>query len=170
LHDFCDTLCKRSIMQPSHLLYSLLLLSSCVSSSQEASADSSGVISGARGQAVKEIGADTASLVPTSTTLKPQSGPYSPECYKAITDIVLSSSFKSEGTKKQDIKVRIDRQEKSRMFIQLFANEKDHESTLGWLRLDKASEKLEDITIDPDKPVVLDYDKTLISALRQHCP
>lgn len=153
-------------MQPSHLLYTLafLLLTSCVSSSQEASADSSGI------EAIKQIGADTASLVPTSTTLKPQSGPYSPECYKAITDIVLSSSFKSDGTKKQDIKVRIDRQENSKMFIQLFANEKDHESTLGWLRLDKANEKLEDITIDPDKPVVLSYDTTLISALRQHCP
>jgi hypothetical protein len=153
-------------MQPSHLLYTLatLLLTSCVSSSQEASADSSSI------EAIKQIGADTASLVPTSTTLKPQSGPYSPECYKAITDIVLSSSFKSDGTKKQDIKVRIDRQENSKMFIQLFANEKDHESTLGWLRLDKANEKLEDITIDPDKPVVLSYDTTLISALRQHCP
>lgn len=153
-------------MQPSHLVYTLatmLLLNSCVSSSQEAAADTSG-------QAVKEIGADTASLVPTSTTLKPQSGPYSPECYKAITDIVLSSSFKSDGTKKENIKVRIDRQEKSKMFIQLFANEKDHESTLGWLRLDKANEKLEDITIDPDKPVALEYDTTLISTLRQHCP
>lgn len=160
-------------MQPSHLLYSLataLLLSSCVSSSQEASADTTSIVSGTRGEAVKQIGADTAALVPASTTLKPQSGPYSPECYKAINDIVLSSSFKSEGTKKENIKVRIDREEKSKLFIQLFANEKDHESTLGWLRLDKANEKLEDITIDPDKPVVLEYDKTLISALRQHCP
>lgn len=163
---------QKIIMQPSHLLYILatVLLASCVSSSQEASADSSGVISGAPGEAVKRIGADTASLVPTSATLKPQSGPYSPECYKAITDIVLSSSFKSDGTKKENIKVRIDREEKSKMFIQLFASEKDHESTLGWLRLDKANEKLEDITIDPDKPVVLSYDTTLISALRQHCP
>jgi hypothetical protein len=152
-------------------LYTLatVLLTSCVSSSQEASADSTGVY-GPKTEAVKAIGADTTSLVPASTDLKPKSGPYSPECYKAITDIVISSSFKSEGTRKEDIKVRIDRQEKSKMFIQLFANEKDHESTLGWLRLDKANEKLEDITIDPDKPVVLDYDKTLISALRQHCP
>jgi hypothetical protein len=159
-------------MQASHLLYTLatVLLTSCVSSSQEASADSSSVVSGARGEAVKQIGADTVSLIPTSSTLKPQSGPYSPECYKAITDIVLSSSFKSEGTRKEDIKVRIDRQEKSKMFIQLFASEKDHESTLGWLRLDKANEKLEDITIDPDKPVLLHYDTTFISALRQHCP
>lgn len=158
-------------MQPTHLLYILgiALLSSCVSSSQEATADAA---------TVKELGGDTASLVkadtPSSETttevLKPKSGHYSPECYKAISDIVLSSGFKSEGTKKEDIKVRIDREEKSKLFIQLFASEKDHESTLGWLRLDKANEKLEDITVDPDKPIVLNYDKSLISVLRQHCP
>lgn len=147
-------------MQPSHLLYilSVVLLSSCVSASQETRAD------------IKEIGADTASMIPTSDTLRPQVGHYPPECYKAIADIVLSSNFESDGTKKENIKVRIDRQEKSKLFIQLFSNEKDHESTIGWLRLDKANEKLEDITIDPDKPTLLTYDKTLISALRQHCP
>ncbi|SFD14872.1 hypothetical protein SAMN05518672_101740 [Chitinophaga sp. CF118] len=160
-------------MQRSLILYILAttLLTSCVSSaSQESSADSSSVITGARNEAVKQIGADTTSLVSDSTTLRPQAGPYSPECYKAITDIVLSSSFKSDDAKKENIKVRIDRQINSKLIIQLFASEKDHESTLGWLRLDKANEKLEDITIDPDKPVLLDYDKTLISALRQHCP
>lgn len=150
-------------MQPSHLLYmlSVVLLSSCVSASQETRADTS---------AIKDIGADTASMIPTSDTLRPQAGYYPPECYKAITDIVLSSSFESDGTKKENIKVRIDREEKSKLFIQLFSSEKDHESTIGWLRLDKANEKLEDITIDPDKPNLLTYDKTLISALRQHCP
>jgi hypothetical protein len=109
-------------------------------------------------------------MVTTSDTLRPQVGHYSPACYKAITDIVLSSSFKSDGIKKENIKVRIDREEKTKLFIQLFSSEKDHESTVGWLRLDKANEKLEDITIDPDKPVILSYNKTLISALRQHCP
>jgi len=150
-------------MQPSHLLYvlSVVLLSSCVSTSQETKADTS---------TIKDIGADTASMVPTSGTLRPQAGHYSPECYKAISDIVLSSSFESDGTKKENIKVRIDREEKSKLFIQLFSSEKDHESTIGWLRLDKTNEKLEDITIDPDKPTLLTYNKTLINALRQHCP
>jgi hypothetical protein len=154
---------EKTIMQPTHLLYilSLALFTSCASTSQEATADAA---------TVKELGGDTTSLIPSSDTLKPKAGSYTPECYKAITDIVLSSNFKAEGTKKENIKVRIDREEKSKMFIQLFSSENDHESTLGWLRLDKANEKLEDITVDPDKPVVLEYDKSLISQLRQHCP
>jgi hypothetical protein len=151
-------------MQPSHLLYmlSVVLFTSCVSASQEATAD--------KESAVKEIGADTASMLSTSDTLRPQAGHYAPECYKTISDIVLSSNFKTDGVKKENIKVRIDREEKTKMFIQLFSSEKDHESTIGWLRLDKANEKLEDITIDRDKPVELTYNKTLINALRQHCP
>ena len=154
-------------MRPSNLLFvlSFALLTGCAASSQEAQADTS------RGSVTPETTPTTADVKDTTrTVLKPQSGPYSPECYKAVTDIVISSSFKSDATKKENIKVRIDRQENSKLFLQLFASEKDHESTLAWLRLDKANEKLEDITIDPDKPVQLRYDTTLISVLRQKCP
>ena len=154
-------------MRPSYLLYILAaaLFTSCASASQEATATDTAVA-----LFDKHPAADTATTVASSSTLKPQSGPYTPECYKAITDIVLSSSFKTDAAKKENIKVRIDRQENSKLFIQLFANENDHESTLAWLRLDKASEKLEDITVDPDKPTLLTYDKGLINELRQHCP
>jgi hypothetical protein len=154
-------------MRYSYLLYTILiaLLSSCATSSQEATADTTS----------STITPDTvvtnADIKDTTTTvLKPKSGTYSPECYKAITDIVLSSSFKTEAARKENIKVRIDREENTKLILQLYANEKDHESTLAWLRLDKANEKLEDITIDPEKPVLLTYDTNLINALRQHCP
>lgn len=155
-------------MRPSNLLIilSMALLSACAAASQEASADTTAV-----NKVVAESTPTNADIKDsTSTTLKPKSGSYSPECYKAITDIVMSSSFKTEAAKKENIKVRIDREEGSKIFLQLFASEKDHESTLAWLRLDKANEKLEDITVDPANPVALRYDTNLISALRQSCP
>jgi len=155
-------------MRPSNLfiIVSMALLSACATSSQEQSADTS-----ALNQVVADSTPTNADVKDASSTvLKPKSGSYSPECYKAITDIVMSSSFKTEAAKKENIKVRIDREEGSKLFLQLFASEKDHESTLAWLRLDKANEKLEDITVDPAKPVSLTYDTKLISDLRQHCP
>ncbi|WP_343675000.1 hypothetical protein [Chitinophaga sp.] len=155
-------------MRPSNLLIilSMALLSACAAASQEASADSAAV-----NKVVAESTPTNADIKDSaSTVLKPKSGSYSPECYKAITDIIMSSSFKTETTKKESIKVRIDREEGSKLVLQLFASEKDHESTLAWLRLDKANEKLEDITLDPASPVALRYDTTLISALRQNCP
>lgn len=156
-------------MRPSNLLIivSMTLLSACAAASQEATADTT-----APGKVIADATPTNADVKDTaaSTTLKPQAGSYSPECYKAITDIVMSSSFKSETAKKENIKVRIDREEGTKLFLQLFASEKDHESTLAWLRLDKANEKLEDITVDPASPVLLKYDHSLISALRQNCP
>lgn len=155
-------------MRPSNLLIilSMALLSACAAASQEASADTSAV-----NKVVAESTPTNADVKDSaSIVLKPKAGAYSPECYKAVTDIVISSSFKTDATKKENIKVRIDREEGSKLFLQLFASEKDHESTLAWLRLDKANEKLEDITVDPTSPVALTYDKSLISALRQNCP
>lgn len=155
-------------MRPSNLLIivSMTLLSACAAASQEATADTTGT-----NQVIAESTPTNADVKDSaSTTLKPQAGSYSPECYKAITDIVMSSSFKTEAAKKENIKVRIDREEGSKLFLQLFASEKDHESTLAWLRLDKANEKLEDITVDPASPVLLKYDNSLISTLRQNCP
>lgn len=152
----------------SHLLcaLSLALLTSCAAASQEASADTAAV-----NKVIAESTPTNADVKDTAhTVLKPQSGPYSPECYKAITDIVRSSSFKTDAAKKENIKVRIDRIENSKLYLQLFASENDHESTLAWLRLDKANEKLEDITVDPTKPTLLTYDKTFINELRQTCP
>ncbi|RFM34483.1 hypothetical protein [Chitinophaga silvisoli] len=156
-------------MRPSNLLIivSMALLSACATASQEATADTTA----APKQIVAEPTPTNADVKDsTSTVLKPQAGSYSPECYKVITDIVMSSSFKTEAAKKENIKVRIDREEGSKLFLQLFASEKDHESTLAWLRLDKANEKLEDITVDPASPVLLKYNNALISELRQNCP
>ncbi|WP_440134429.1 hypothetical protein [Chitinophaga sancti] len=154
-------------MRPSNLLIivTMALLSSCATASQEASADTS-----APSQVLADSTTTNADVKDSATILKPKSGSYSPECYKAITDIIMSSSFKTDLAKKENIKVRIDRIEGSKLFLQLFASEKDHESTLAWLRLDKANEKLEDITVDPTKPIVLTYDTKLISELRQTCP
>lgn len=161
-------------MQTNHILYicGIALLSSCVTATQEteAKADTSTVAAVTTDSVAKPQSVDTSRKAPPSEVLKPQSGSYSPECYKAITDIIQSSDFKSDLTKKENIRVRVDRQENSKLFLQLFGNEKDHESTIAWLRLDKANEKLEDITVDPDKPVELHYDRALISALRQSCP
>ncbi len=161
-------------MQTNHILYicGIVLLSSCATATQETEqqADTSTVIAARTDTPAKPQSVDTSRSAPRSEVLKPQSGPYPPECYKAITDIIQSSDFKSELTKKENIRVRIDRQENSKLVLQLFGNEKDHESTIAWLRLDKANEKLEDITVDPDKPVELHYDRALISALRQSCP
>jgi len=161
-------------MQFNHLLYiaTISLLSSCAAASQETEtkADSNGVTAVTDEAPAKQQTVETSPKKPPTEILKPQAGPYPPECYKTITDIIQSSDFKSELAKKENIKVRIDRQEKSKLFLQLFASEKDHEATIGWLRLDKANEKLEDITVDPDKPVMLNYDRSLISALRQSCP
>jgi hypothetical protein len=158
-------------MQPTRILYIALvaLFSSCATASQETQADSTG-ISAVTDEAPAIQTTDTMGKATVTEELKPQAGPYPPECYKTITDIVTSSSFKTDLAKKENIKVRIDRQDNSKLFLQLFANENDHEATIAWLRLDKANEKLEDITVDPDKPVSLDYDKSLISALRQSCP
>ena len=154
-------------MRHSYLFYTIIiaLLSGCATSSQESTADTTSSTITPDTVVTNADVKDT-----TATVLKPASGPYSPECYKAITEIVLSSSFKTEAARKESIKVRIDREENTKLILQLYANEKDHESTLAWLRLDKANEKLEDITIDPEKPVLLTYDTNLISALRQHCP
>lgn len=152
----------------SNLLYAiaLVLLSSCAASSQEAKADTAAV-----NQVVAESTPTNADIKDsTRSILKPKSGPYSPECYKVLTDIVRSSSFKTDAAKKENIKVRIDRVENTKFILQLFASEKDHESTLAWLRLDKASEKLEDITVDPTQPTALTYDNSLINQLRQVCP
>lgn len=161
-------------MQSNHLLYifAISLLSSCVAASQETEtkADSNSVTAVTDEAPAKQQTVDTARNTPDGEVLKPQAGPYPPECYKTITDIIQSSDFKSDLAEKANIKVRIDRQDNSKLFLQLFASEKDHESTIAWLRLDKANEKLEDITVDPDKPVQLNYDRSLISALRQSCP
>ncbi|MBW8687964.1 hypothetical protein [Chitinophaga rhizophila] len=161
-------------MQFNHLLYicGIALLSSCATTTQETErqADTSTVAATTSDIPAGQTSADTPRNAPPSEVLKPKSGPYSPECYNTITDIIQSSDFKSELAKKENIKVRIDRQENTKLFLQLFASEKDHESTIAWLRLDKANEKLEDITVDLDKPVELNYDKSLISALRQNCP
>jgi PBP1b-binding outer membrane lipoprotein LpoB len=165
---------QNDIMQTNHLLYifAIALLSGCATATQETEtqADTANIIAVTDEPPAKQETVDTARNAPPSEVLKPQSGPYPPECYKTITDIIQSSDFKSDLAKKENIKVRIDREDNSRLFLQLFASEKDHESTIAWLRLDKANEKLEDITVDPDKPVQLSYDKSLISALRQSCP
>lgn len=161
-------------MQINHLLYicGIALLSSCATTTQETEtqADTSTVNAVAAEAPAKQQIVDTTRKAPPSEVLKPQAGPYPPECYKTITDIIQSSDFKSDLAKKENIKVRIDRQENSRLILQLFASEKDHESTVAWLRLDKANEKLEDITVDPDKPAQLNYNRALISELRQKCP
>lgn len=161
-------------MRFTHLLYisAIVLLSGCVAASQETEtkADSANIEAVKDEPPAKQQTVDTARNAPPSEILKPQAGPYPPECYKAITDIIQSSDFKSELAKKENIKVRIDRQDNSKLFLQLFVSNKDHESTIAWLQLDKANEKLEDITVDPDKPVQLNYDRALISALRQSCP
>lgn len=161
-------------MQLHHMLYifAIVSLSSCAAAPEEATTDSAGVADTAIMTNSEQTVTDTSgtSGAATTDTLRPQVGHYSPECYSTITDIVQSSSFKTDQAKKENIKIRIDRQENSKLFIQLFASEKENESTIGWLRLDKATEELEDITIDPDKPVKLTYDTSLISALRQHCP
>lgn len=161
-------------MQFNHLLYicAVSLLTGCVAASQdtETKADSANVTAVTDEPPAKQQTVDTSRTKPPTEILKPQAGPYPPECYKTITDIIQSSDFKSDLAKKENIKVRIDRQDNSKLFLQLFASEKDHETTIAWLRLDKANEKLEDITVDPDKPVHLNYDRSLISALRQNCP
>jgi hypothetical protein len=161
-------------MQINHLLYicGITLLSACATTTQETEtqADTSTVSAVTAEAPAKQQTVDTTHNAPASEILKSQSGPYPPECYKTITDIIQSSDFKSDLAKKENIKVRIDRQENSKLILQLFASEKDHESTIAWLRLDKANEKLEDITVDPDKPGQLNYDRALISALRQSCP
>lgn len=161
-------------MQFTHLLYTsaIVLLSGCVSTSQETEtkADSTNIVAVTDEPPAKQQTVDTAPNKPPVEVLKPQAGSYPPECYKTITDIIQSSDFKSDLAKKENLKVRIDRQDNSRLFLQLFTSEKEHESTIAWLRLDKANEKLEDITVDPDKPVQLNYDRALISALRQSCP
>lgn len=161
-------------MQINHLLYicSIALLSSCATTTQETEtqADTSTVNAVTQEAPAKQQTVDTTRKAPPSEVLKPQAGAYPPECFKTITDIIQSSDFKSDLAKKENIKVRIDRQENSKLILQLFASEKDHESTIAWLRLDKANEKLEDITVDPDKPVKLNYDRALISELRQKCP
>jgi len=161
-------------MRFNHLLYLLAIaaFSSCATTTQEteAQADTATVTAVTDEAPAQQKTVDTSRTAPPSEVLKPQSGPYPPECYKTITDIIQSSDFKSDLAKKENIKVRIDRQDNSRLYLQLFASEKDHESTIAWLRLDKANEKLEDITVDPDKPVSLNYDRSLVSALRQSCP
>ncbi len=161
-------------MQSTHLLYfsAFVLLSACVAASQETEtkADSANIVAVTDEAPAKQQTVDTARDKPPTQVLKPQAGSYPPECYQTITDIIQSSDFKSDLAKKENIKVRIDRQENSKLFLQLFTSGKDNESTVGWLRLDKANEKLEDITVDPDKPVQLNYDRSLISALRQSCP
>lgn len=165
-------------MRISHLLYILAIaivaLSGCVTTTQDTEAQAQGdtaTVTAVTDEApAQQKTVDTSHSAPPSEVLKPQSGYYPPECYKVITDIIQSSDFKSELAKKENIKVRIDRKDNSKLYLQLFANEQDHESTIAWLRLDKANEKLEDITVDPDKPVLLNYDRSLVSALRQGCP
>jgi guanyl-specific ribonuclease Sa len=155
-----------------YILAAVLISGCATSSQQEQQADSSAMPAATPATTPgKSDAPDTSSMTP-SDTLHPKAGPnaYSPECYKIITDIVQSSSFKTDMAKKENIKVRIDRQENSKYFLQLYSSEKDHESTIAWLRLDKANEKLEDITVDPGKPERLHYDSTLVSALRQSCP
>jgi hypothetical protein len=161
-------------MQSTHLLYisAIVLFSGCIAASQETEtkADSANIVAVTDEAPAKQQTVDTARNKPPAEILKPQAGSYPPECYKTITDIIQSSDFKSDLAKKENIKVRIDRQDNSKLFLQLFTSAKDNESTIAWLRLDKANEKLEDITVDPDKPVQLNYDRSLISALRQSCP
>lgn len=161
-------------MQFNHLLYifAIALLAGCVTSSQEAETKAeSAVLTPVTDEAPAiQQTVDTAGGQPPAEVLKPQIGSYPPGCYQAITDIIQSSNFKSDLARKENIKVRIDRQENSKLFLQLFVSEKDHETTIGWLRLDKANERLEDITVDPDTPVLLQYERNLISALRQNCP
>lgn len=159
-------------MQPLYLfcLAVLALFCSCATGPQETQENNAGMSAITDEAPAVQQSTDTSQTAPPSEVLHPQAGQYAPACYKAITDIIQSSSFKSDLAKKENIRVRIDRQENSKLFLQLFANEKDHEATIAWLRLDKASEKLEDITVDPDKPVSLNYDKSLINALRQSCP
>ncbi|GEM_PF-3193945 len=95
-------------------------------------------------------------------------------CEQLLTAMVLSSNaqaFKTFGH--QTVRVRLSDRALEKLTIELYVvdnasknpdDPKFAEHAVGWLELHRPSKRLLDITNDPENPVILTYDSTLIAS------
>jgi hypothetical protein len=104
------------------------------------------------------------------------------DCLHLVTYIVRSSSFNNEAANKNIDKnkeiVYIDNITSGIILIKVAYDAPPGNDTrpnngsefpIGWLKLDLNKGELRDITRDPDSPVQLSFDKTMLTLLKRIC-
>lgn len=91
-------------------------------------------------------------------------------CQDLLLLLVKSSSFDSK-MKKLKFDIRIDKFVGGVATIELTIknNERNEDVALSWLEMDVNKKELRDVTIDPDKPIVLKYDSSLFRKVIENC-
>ncbi len=94
-------------------------------------------------------------------------------CVQLVSDLVRScNAIALDNFGKESVKARIAYMTPDKATIKLYVindisetptEERLVESPVGWLEFNKQTGKLLDITNDPDKPVVLNYDKAILA-------
>lgn len=91
-------------------------------------------------------------------------------CEEVISDIIKSSNANAIKNFK-NLKVRIESQNSEKIIIKLYVTNDISESpniknmsdqTVGWLEFFPSSKKLQDITNDPENPMILEYNKSIL--------
>ncbi|RFM28381.1 hypothetical protein [Chitinophaga silvisoli] len=89
------------------------------------------------------------------------------DCNQLLNRFFQKSSFKSPFQKNLLI-VSVDDVKDSIVTIKV-SSEEGNNLTVGWLHLDLKGKKLTNITSDPDKPISLEYDKSVLDSLMNNC-
>ncbi|MGC5704384.1 hypothetical protein J4P02_29695 [Pseudomonas sp. NFXW11] len=80
-------------------------------------------------------------------------------CYGYLTEMVRSSDFPyREFTTAKRLKLLIDRDDGDQLSLQLFY-ETSGSGSIGWVRYDVAEQALWNVSIDPEEPEALKFDR-----------
>ncbi|MFK3793420.1 hypothetical protein ACI2KO_24505 [Pseudomonas piscis] len=85
-------------------------------------------------------------------------------CYGYLTEMVRSSDYPyRDFTTPDKLKLLVDRDAGQQLSLQLF-HEASGSGIIGWVRYDVARQALWNVTIDPEEPQALTFDRRLAKA------
>lgn len=99
------------------------------------------------------------------------------DCDELINKLIKSSDGYAKIIKESrsflDVKkINISVDEATSSFIRVlvsFTNKDEREAPLAWIMVDLEKDELNDVTIDPEEPVKLKFDKEILNQLKNNC-
>jgi len=89
-------------------------------------------------------------------------------CLGLVQQLVKKSDFK--GIETEDLYVWIDDVNENVISIKItHTNEDKNDVAIAWLEFDMTKNELRDVTIDPDQPIQLHFDKKIADKIKEKC-